>query len=96
MSQRLFVNGFEWMEQLSQFDERFVKNYDEKDDKGYILGVDVEHPKNLFDLHCDLPFLPERKKIEKLKKLVCNINNKENFVVHIRTLKQALNHGLIQ
>ena len=95
MSQRLFVNGFEWMEQLSQFDERFVKNYDEKDDKGYILGVDVEHPKNLFDLHCDLPFLPERKKIKKCRKLVCNIHNKENYAVHIIALKQALNHGLI-
>ena len=50
---------------------------------------------NIQYLHCDLPFLPERKKIEKCKKLVCNINNKENNVVHIRALKQALNHGLI-
>ena len=57
--------------------------------------VDVEYPKNLFNLHCGLPFLPERKKIEKCKKLVCNIHNKENYVVHIRALKQALNHGLI-
>ena len=50
---------------------------------------------NIQYLHCDLPFLPERKKIEKCKKLVCNIHNKENYVVHIRALKQALNHGLI-
>ena len=83
------------MEQLSEFDERFIKNYDENNDKGYILEVDVEYPKNLFNLHSDLPFLPERKKIEKCKKLVCNIHNKENYVVHIRALKQALNHGLI-
>ena len=95
MSQRLPVNGFEWMEQLSEFDERFIKNYDENNDKGYILEVDAEYPKNLFNLHCDLPFLPERKKIKKCKKLVCNIHNKENYVVHIRALKQALNHGLI-
>ena len=95
MSQRLPVNGFEWMEQLSEFDERFIKNYDENNDKGYILEVDVEYPKNLFNLHSDLPFLPERKKIEKCKKLVCNIHNKGNYVVHIRSLKQALNHGLI-
>ena len=65
MSQRLPVNGFEWMEQLSEFDELFMKNYDENNDKGYILEVDVKYPKNLFHLHCDLPFLPERKKIEK-------------------------------
>ena len=39
--------------------------------------------------------MAERKKIEKCKKLVCNIHNKKNYVVHIRALKQALNHGLI-
>ena len=71
------------------------KNYDENSNKGYILVVDVEYPKNLFNLHKDLPFLGERKKIKKCKKLVCNIYDKENYVVHIRALKQALNHGLI-
>ena len=63
MSQRLPVNGSEWMEQLSEFDERFIRNYNENNDKGYILEVDIEYPKNLFNLHCDLPFLPEEKKI---------------------------------
>ena len=95
MSQRLPVNGFEWTEQLSEFDKSFIKNYDENNDKGYILEVDVESLKNLFNLHCDLSFSPERKKIEKCKKLVCNKHNKENYVVHIRALKQGLNHGLI-
>ena len=44
------------MEQLSEFDERFMQNYDENNDKGYTLEVDVEYPKNLCNLHCDLPF----------------------------------------
>ena len=65
MSQRLPVNGFEWMEQLSEFVKRFIKNYDENDDKGCILEVDVECRENLFNLLYDLPFLPERKKIQK-------------------------------
>ena len=73
MSQKLPVDGFKWIKKLSEFDERFIKNYDENNDKGYILEVDVEYPKNLFNLHSDLPFLPERKKIKKCKKLVCNI-----------------------
>ena len=60
MSQRLPVNDFEWMEQLFEFDELFIKNYDENNDEGYILEVDVQYPKHLFNLHCDLPFLPER------------------------------------
>ena len=63
--------------------------------KGYILEVDVEYPKKLFNLHIDLPFLAERKKIEKFNKLVCSIHVKENYVAHIRALKQTLNHRLI-
>ena len=77
MSQRLPINGFDWMEQSSEFDERFIKNYDENNDKGYILKVEVEYSKKLFNLHCDLSFLPEEKKIEKCKKLACNIHNKK-------------------
>ena len=33
-------------------------------------------------------------KIDKCKKFVCNLRNKKKYVVHIRSLKQALNHGL--
>ena len=55
--------------------------------KGYILEVDIKYPKKLHDLHSDLSFLPERK-------LVCNLYNKKKYVVHINSLKQALNHGL--
>ena len=71
------------------------KNYDEDSDKGYILEVDVEYPKNLLNLHGDLPFLAERKKIKKCNKFVCNINDEENYVAHIRPLNQAIYHGLI-
>ena len=48
----------------------------------------------LKNLHSDLPFLPERMKTDKCTKLVCNLYKKENYVVHIRALKQALMHGL--
>ena len=70
------------------------KNFDENSNKGYILEVDVEYPKDLYNLHSDLPFLSERIKIQKRHQLVCNLYDKK--VVHTRTLKQALlNHGLI-
>ena len=72
-----------------------MKNYSENSSKGYILEVDLQYPKNLVNLHSDLPFLAERKKIRKCNKLVCNTHDKENYVVHIRALKQALNQGLI-
>ena len=51
--------------------------------------------KKLFNLHSDLPFLAERKRTEKCNKPVCSIHDKENYIVHIRDLKQALSHGLI-
>ena len=48
----------------------------------------------MHDLNSDLPFLPKRMRIDKCKKLVCNLRNKKKSVVHIRSLKQGLNHGL--
>ena len=95
MSQKLSANGFKWIKKLSKFDKDFIKNYDYNSNKGYILEVAVEYPKNLFDLHDDLPFLAERKKIKNCAKLIYNIHNKQKYVVHIRALKQPLNHGLI-
>ena len=73
MSQKLPVNGFEQVKNLSKFDERLIKDYDENIDKEYFPEVDVEYQKILFNLHKDIPFLPERRKIKKCKKLVCNI-----------------------
>ena len=94
MSQKLPVNNFKWVEDTSKINEEFIKNYNENNRKGYILEVDVKYPKKLHDSHSDLPFLPTRMKIDKCKKLVCNLHNKEKYVVHIKSLKQAFNHGL--
>ena len=102
MSKKLPVNGFKWLDTLETSDlarsnkinEDFIKNYDENNDKGYILEVDVKYPKRLHELHSDLPFLSERMEVNKCKKLVCNLFNKKEYVVHINALKQALNHRL--
>ena len=94
MSQKLPVNGFKWENDLSRFNENFIKNYNENSDVGYFLEVDIEYPKQLWSSHKDLPFLPERKKLEKVEKLVCSIEGKEKYVIYIRALKQALNNGL--
>ena len=59
MSQKLPVDGFQWVEDLSQFKEHLIKNYDENSNKGYFLEVDVEYPKNLLNFQRDLAFLPE-------------------------------------
>ena len=94
MSQKLLVNKFDWVAETSQLNEYFIKNYNEKSDEGYLLEVDVQCPEKLHEVHNDLPFLPERMKLGKIEKLVTNLHDKSESVIHIRNLKQALNHGL--
>ena len=72
MSQKLPVNNFEWIRDISQFNEDFIKNYFKESDEEYFLKVDVQYPEKLLDLYNDLPFLSERMKIEKPEKHVTN------------------------
>ena len=50
---------------------------------------------NIYEIHNDLRFLPEQTKIEKVEKFVANLHDKTEYNIHIRNLKQALNHGLV-
>ena len=95
MSQKLPVNNLEWVEDNSQFNEDFIKNYDEESDEEYFVEVDFQYPEKLHELHNDLPFLPERMKIEKVEKLVTNLQDKAEQVIYVTNLGQALNHGLV-
>ena len=94
MSEKLPADGFEWVEDISEIDEHFIKNYDEDSNVGYFIEADIKYPKELHNKHSDLPFLPERMKVNKCKKLVCTLYDKKDYVDHIRSLKQALNNGL--
>ena len=96
MSKKLPVNGFRRLDsdKINEINEEFIKNYNENDNKGYILEVEVKYPKRLHQLHSDLLFLSERMEINKCKKFVCNLSNKKKYVTLINSLKQALNHGL--
>ena len=96
MSKKLPIRNFKWLdiEDISKFNDELIKKYHENSDIGYIFEVDVEYPKHIRMLRSDLPFLPERMKINKSTKLFCNIQDKNNYVVHIVALKQALDYGL--
>ena len=72
------ITSFKWLEDTSEINEEFIKHYDENNNKGYVLEVDAKYPRKLHDIHSDLPFLPKRMKIDKYKKLVCNLLNKKN------------------
>ena len=69
---------FQWIEDTSQFNEDFIKNYNEEADEGCFLEVDVQYPEKLHQLHNDLPFLPERMKLKKIIKLVADLQDKND------------------
>ena len=56
MSQKLPVNDFKCVEDISEFDKNFIKNYNKESDKGYFLEVDIQYPEKLHNLYNDLPF----------------------------------------
>ena len=61
ISEKLPVDGFEWIIDISKIDEDFIKNYDEDSgDVGYFINSHIKYPKELHNKHSDLPFLPER------------------------------------
>ena len=78
------VNG---LKKVSEFNDDFINSYSDESDEEYFLEIDVQYPENLHNLHNDLPFLPERIKIEKVKKSIANFHDEKEYVIHIRNLK---------
>ena len=92
ISQKFLVNDFEW---ITKVNEDLIKNYNEGSDERYFFEADVEYIEKLHGFHNDLPFLPERMKIEKVEKILANLHDKTKYVIQIRNLKQSLNHELL-
>ena len=61
ISQKLPVNNFQWLKDTSQFNEDFIRSYNEESDEGHFLEVDIQHLEKLHELHNNLPFLPKKK-----------------------------------
>ena len=59
--------------------------------------MNAKYPQELWNLymHNGLPFLPVQMKTNTCEKRSCTPDIKGKYVVHIRPLKQSLNHGLI-
>ena len=93
MSKKLPVREFTW-DNIDLHTEDMIKNYDEDGRYDALPEVDIQYPKELHALHMDLLFLAQRKVLKKTPKLITSLENKKEYVVHISTLKQALNHGL--
>ena len=90
-SQPLPVNSFEWM---TENDLSNWRQFSDQEGKGCILEVDLEYPKELHNLHNDLPLASERVVVNKVEKLIPTLGDKKNYVLHYGNLKQYLEMGL--
>jgi len=85
--------GFNWVEPT-------LNGLDDLDDTspiGRVYEVTVSCPKELLNLHSDLPFLAQNSvpRGSKVRKLMATFEKKENYVIHYRNLQQAIKNGLI-
>ena len=85
MSKPLPTHGFEWMSESELENWKYIP---------CILEVDLDYQESLHDMHSDYPLAPERMILNKVEKLVPNLNNKKNYVVHNENLKMYISLGL--
>ncbi|XP_055325648.1 uncharacterized protein LOC129579533 [Sitodiplosis mosellana] len=111
MSQPLPLRDFKWIEdnnvKTSFSDADEIAKLADDSKYGYIFEVDLQYPKNLHAKHNDFPFCPEKRtlpqevldfigiKPNKIDKLLLTLYDKENYIIHYRMLKLALQHGLV-
>ncbi|CAH1106891.1 unnamed protein product [Psylliodes chrysocephalus] len=93
MSQYLPYGDFKWVD--TNID---IMSIHDHSPEGYILEVDLEYPKELHNVHQDLPFLPEHLNPATLRpcakkfKLMATLQNKDKYVIYYRNLKQAIKY----
>lgn len=94
MCETLPISDYEWLVDFS-LNEILLTSDDSE--YGFLLEVDLEYPTKLHDLHNDYPMCAEKMCIgsSKQTKLILNLNSKEKYVLHYRTLKLVLSHGLV-
>ena len=95
MSQPLPTGEFRWIKCDNWDPVRLVNMFSAEKNYGYLLEVDVDYPEELHDLHNDIPFMCAKMKVNEVEKLIPNLYNKRKYIVHIRALKQAIDHGLV-
>ena len=95
MSQPLPTGGFKWINCDSWDPKRLVNMIAAEKDHGYLLEVDVRYPRDLHDLHNDISFMCSKMKVNGVEKLIPNLYDKRKYIIHIRVLKQVLDHGLV-
>ena len=95
MSQPLPTGEFRWINCDGWNPEKLVNMLSKEKKYGYLLEVDVKYPRELHSLHNDIPFMCDKMNISGVEKLIPNLYDKKKYIIHIRVLKQAIDHGLI-
>ena len=92
MSHHLPYGRFKRVKNMDKIKQKLM-NIKSNSATGYILEADLEYPQKLHDIHNDYPLAPEKINIPKewlsdysLQKLVSNLMNKNNYVIHYRNL----------
>lgn len=96
MSQSLPYSNFRFLNHR-EVNELNILEVDDDAEYGYILEVDLFYPESLHRIHNDLPFCPEKciPPGGRNSKLIPNLFNKYNYVIHYVHLKKCLEHGLL-
>ena len=93
MSMKLPTHGFKWL--TGGEIEKIYENRHNLNKIPCILEVDLIYPKELHDLHNDYPLCPEGVKCKNgVEKLIPNLRDKKNYVIHYKALIQCLNLGM--
>ena len=93
MSMKLPTHGFKWLTGGEM--EKIYENRHNLNKIPCILEVDLEYPKDLHDLHNDYPLCPESVKCKNgVEKLIPNLRDKKNYVLHYKNLIQCLDLGM--
>ena len=64
-------NNLKWLKDIYEFDESFIKNYNEESDEGYF--IEVQCSENLHNLHSDFLFFPEKNENWESWKTCCKL-----------------------
>ena len=95
MSMKLPTHGFKWLtngEMEKLYNNQVVQVWEKTP---CILDVDLEYPDKLHNKHNDYPFCPERVKCKNgVEKLIPNLRNKTNYIIHYKNLIQCLKAGM--
>ena len=95
MSQPLPTGEFRWINCSDWNPKRLVDMFAAEKNHGYLLEEDESYPEKLPDLHNDIPFMCSKMKVNGVEKLIPNLYYERKYIIHIRALKQALDHELV-